>query len=182
MTSVDECLLYRQPTCSILSRRALNAACLAKAWLDILWAHHTTMQRQVVLLASQVAIIWLKYGKVALMSTANSLQLLKIGKNKVYTVVFFVVSFLVFFSFFWLPHGIWSSQARDHVWAVVVTYATATATLDPLTHFPGPGTEPVSLALQRCCQFCCVTMGTPEVSTFKGQILRKRSSGVDRCA
>ena len=63
-------------------------------------SNHTAMRRWVVLLASQVAIIWLKYGKVALMSTANSLQLLKIGKNKVSTVVFFCL--FLFFVFFFL--------------------------------------------------------------------------------
>ena len=66
------------------------------------------------------------------------------------------ISFLVYscFSFneiafafaFWPPHGIWSSEARDHIWATAGTYVAAAATPDPLTHFapPRPGTKPVS--------------------------------------
>ena len=38
-----------------------------------------------------------------------------------------------------------SSQARDWFQAAVVTYAAAAATLDPLTHYTGPGMEPLPL-------------------------------------
>ena len=34
-------------------------------------------------------------------------------------------------NFFWPPHGIWSSPARDQIGATVVTYAAAAATPDP---------------------------------------------------
>ena len=53
-------------------------------------------------------------------------------------------SFLFGFLFFWLPCGIWRSQARDQIWAAVATYATAEVTPDPLTHCARPGIEPVS--------------------------------------
>ena len=37
----------------------------------------------------------------------------------------------ILFFLFWPPQGLWSSQARDQIQAVVKTYATAVATLDP---------------------------------------------------
>ena len=51
-------------------------------------------------------------------------------------------------NFFWPPHGIWSSQARDQMWAVVGTYISAVAKLDPLIHRAGLGIKPVSW----CCR------------------------------
>ena len=60
-----------------------------------------------------------------------------------------VLSF--FFFSFWLPHGTWIAPARDGIRAGVVTYATAAATLDPLTYWAGPGIEATSLPLQRHC-------------------------------
>ena len=51
---------------------------------------------------------------------------------------------LFWFFPFRLPHSIPSSQARDGIRAVVVTYAAAAATLDPLTRCAGPGIEPAS--------------------------------------
>ena len=52
--------------------------------------------------------------------------------------------FFLLFLFFWLPHGIWSSQAE--IPAVVMTYATtvAVATLAPLNHCAELGIKPVS--------------------------------------
>ena len=47
--------------------------------------------------------------------------------------------------FLMCPCGTWSSQARDQLWAVVVTCAAAAATPDPLTHYdlrPGAGGTP----------------------------------------
>ena len=41
------------------------------------------------------------------------------------------------FFFFWPLCGIWSSQARDQIKATVLTYASAVAMLDPLTHCAG---------------------------------------------
>ena len=35
------------------------------------------------------------------------------------------------------------SQARDWIWATAVTYTETVATLDPLTHWAGPGIEPI---------------------------------------
>lgn len=49
--------------------------------------------------------------------------------------------FLSFFFLFWLPHSIWSSWARDQIRAEAVTYTTAVAMPDPLTHFARPGIE-----------------------------------------
>ena len=46
-----------------------------------------------------------------------------------------------FFFLFWLPHGTWSSWARDHIPAAVVTSA---ATPDPLSHCAGLEIEPAS--------------------------------------
>lgn len=45
---------------------------------------------------------------------------------------------------FFQPGGIWNSQVRNQIRAMVVTYAAAAATPDPLTHCPGPRTEPAS--------------------------------------
>ena len=52
------------------------------------------------------------------------------------------MSFLSFL--FWPLHGTWSFQARDQIWAMVVTYTTAVAMPDPLNHCPELGIEPVS--------------------------------------
>ena len=38
-----------------------------------------------------------------------------------------------------LPHSVWSSWARDQIQTTVVTYTTATAMTDPLTHCAGLG-------------------------------------------
>ena len=46
--------------------------------------------------------------------------------------------------FFWLPHGIWSPQARDQMGATVLTYTTAAAMPDCLTHCEAPGIETAS--------------------------------------
>ena len=55
------------------------------------------------------------------------MALAKKKKKKPFIASFF---FLLFFSF-WLPRGLWSSQARDQIQATVVTYAAAVPTLDP---------------------------------------------------
>ena len=41
------------------------------------------------------------------------------------------------------PEAYGSSQARDGIQDTAATYATAAATLDPLTHCTGPWIEPV---------------------------------------
>ena len=45
----------------------------------------------------------------------------------------------IFFFLFWLSHSIWNSQARYHIRAVIVTYTTAVAMLDPVIPCSGPG-------------------------------------------
>ena len=40
------------------------------------------------------------------------------------------------------PTAYESSGAKDLIWATAVTYATATATPDPLTHCARPGIKP----------------------------------------
>ena len=63
-----------------------------------------------------------------------------VGYYKVMNIVPCVDSFLQRHNFnfiiiiiflFWPPHSIWSSWARDHIWATVVTYASAMAMPDP---------------------------------------------------
>ena len=54
---------------------------------------------------------------------------------------------------FWPPCGIWNSQARDQIQHTVVTYATAAAMPDPLTHCARPGIEPTS--------WCCKDSANP---------------------
>ena len=51
---------------------------------------------------------------------------------------------LLFFLFFWPPHSIWSSLARDQIQGAVANNTAATATWDLLTHCAGPWIEPVS--------------------------------------
>ena len=53
-----------------------------------------------------------------------------------------------FILFVWLPHCTWSSWARGQIWAVILTYTTAAAMPDPLTHCAGLGSKPVSW----CCR------------------------------
>ena len=64
----------------------------------------------------------------------------------------FVFLFVFFFSFFSFVFGhLWrhmSSQARGQIWIIFVTYATAMAKPDPLTHCAGLGIEPASW----CCR------------------------------
>ena len=49
-----------------------------------------------------------------------------------------------FFSFFSHPAAYGVPKARDEIQATVVTYGTAAAMPDPLTHSAGPGIELVS--------------------------------------
>ena len=57
---------------------------------------------------------------------------------------FLLISWFNFFFLFWLPHSIWSSQARGQIQATVSTYTAAVTTPYPLTHWAGMGIEPVS--------------------------------------
>ena len=55
-----------------------------------------------------------------------------------------MANYTIFFLFFWLSHGIWSSQAKNQIQAAVVTYATAATMPGALTQSVGPGMELVS--------------------------------------
>ena len=65
-------------------------------------------------------------------------------KHEIFICNYVFIDACFFCLCFWLPHGIWSSQTRDHVQATVVTYTTAGTVLDPLIPCAGPGIEPVS--------------------------------------
>ena len=65
---------------------------------------------------------------------------------------------LLFF-LFWPPHSIWSCLARNQIQAIVAPYAAAAAT--PAPYRARLWIESV-LALQRRCQSCCTTGGTPK--------------------
>ena len=54
------------------------------------------------------------------------------------------LQFILFFLHFWLSCSIWSSWVRDQIWALVVSYVTAAAVLDPLTHCTRLGLESAS--------------------------------------
>ena len=71
---------------------------------------------------------------------------------------------IFFFFFFWPPCSIWSSQARDQIWATVVTRAAVTP--DPLTLCPQPGIRTCILVLQSHHQSCCTTVGTSTLGFF----------------
>lgn len=60
---------------------------------------------------------------------------------------------------FWLPRGMWRSQARGQIGATVLTCAAA-ARLDPQPAVQGRGRTCV-LVLPRCPQSHCATVGTP---------------------
>ena len=44
-----------------------------------------------------------------------------------------------------------SSWARDQIWVTALTYAAAQATLDPLAHCTGQGSNPLLCSHPRCC-------------------------------
>ena len=50
----------------------------------------------------------------------------------------------IFFPLFYLPVATWSSWARDHICATVVTYKAAVAISRSLTHCAELGIEPAS--------------------------------------
>ena len=54
-----------------------------------------------------------------------------------------IATYAIFF-LLWLPHSIWSSWARDQIWAAIVTCDTAAAMLDPLIYCARLGIKPVS--------------------------------------
>ena len=81
-------------------------------------------------------------------------------------IVLIVYASSFFFSF-WLPCGLWSSQAGDQLQATITTYATAAATPDPLTQCAGLGNQTWVLSLRRHHQSPCATEGTPSLCLFK---------------
>ena len=62
-------------------------------------------------------------------------------------------SFFFLFFFFWPSCSMQSSQARDPILNTAVTYTTATATPNPLSHCARPGIEPAS--------WCCGDSASP---------------------
>ena len=72
-------------------------------------------------------------------------------------------TYLSVYLVFWLPCGIWSSKARDRIRATVVSYPTAAATPDPLTHCARLGIEPASWSCLASPRFWCLsaTLGVP---------------------
>ena len=73
---------------------------------------------------------------------------------------------------FWPPHGIGSSWARDQIQVAFAIYATAVAMPDPLTHLCQAGDWTYVLALQRCCQSHCTTVGTPGIFLIYREIAK----------
>ena len=68
----------------------------------------------------------------------------------------------LFFFHFWLNPGIWSSWARNRIWAKVTTQALTVTRPDPQPTVPGLGWN-LHPGLPRCCWSCCKTVGTPWV-------------------
>ena len=60
-----------------------------------------------------------------------------------------------------------------------MTHSDAAAMPDLLTHCAGPGIEPASLVLERCCQSCCATIGTPTITIFDNIVYLKVDNRVD---
>lgn len=54
----------------------------------------------------------------------------------------FLTNCLYLFIKLWTSYGIWSSWDRVQIWAAAVTFATAVAMTDPLTHYTRPEIEP----------------------------------------
>lgn len=70
-------------------------------------------------------------------------------------------NWIVFVSFFlsWPPWGMWSSLAKDQMWATVATCVEHTRSFNPLYQ----GQDQICVpALQRCLQSCCAIPGTPQ--------------------
>ena len=62
----------------------------------------------------------------------GTVTIFTIFSKQVLLLLLFVLFVFCFFGvFFATPVGYGSSQARDQIWAVAATYATAAATLDP---------------------------------------------------
>ena len=80
------------------------------------------------------------------LSSGHDLKLDELILSK-YKTAFKPRSSLTFF-LLWLPHGIWSSQAKGQIGVTTYAESAATATPDPLSHRPGLGITPASW----CCR------------------------------
>ena len=85
---------------------------------------------------------------------------------------------IVFFFLFWLRRGMWSSQTRDQIWAIVPTYAAAATVLDPLTHSAGLGFEPTSW---RCRNTTSPVVPRQELHPVTFLTFRNRCSSSFQC-
>ena len=74
-------------------------------------------------------------GTLILLSPYQLTLPLTVHKNFFFSVSLptYAVFWCLFF-LFWLFHSIWSSRARDQIWAIVATQAAAAATPDSPTH------------------------------------------------
>ena len=70
---------------------------------------------------------------------------------------------LCYLLFFGGTHAYGSSRARNHIWARVVTYATAAAKAGSLTQGNQSGIERVPLQRQARSLTHCTAVGTPQV-------------------
>ena len=73
------------------------------------------------------------------------------------------IYYIIIIIIFGCPWGIWSSRAREQIWATVATYAVAVATSDPFNPLCQVGGRICVLMLQRCHQSHCVTVWTPNI-------------------
>ena len=70
------------------------------------------------------------------------------------------------FFLFWLPHSIWSSQARDQIQATAVTYARDAATPDLLTHCVRLRIKPASWHCRDAADPVVLQQETPTLISF----------------
>ena len=92
------------------------------------WTYCDNLEQQWIFSPLSEARNWTRI----LMDTSQILNLLSHNRSS--------LGFVCLFCFL-------SSQARDQIWATVVTYIAAVATLDSLTHSAGPGIQPAGQML-----------------------------------
>ena len=78
--------------------------------------------------------------------------------NAIVMVFYFIL--ITCFPHFWPLCGIWSSWARDQIWAIVVIYTEAEAMLVPIPLCLARGQTCIP-GLQRHHWSCCAIVGTP---------------------
>lgn len=79
---------------------------------------------------------------------------------------YFRTPFYFFILFLGPPRSIWSSQSRDQIRATVATCVAAAAVPGPSSQLCCAGDRPCVLMVQRLCQSCGATAGTPRCSYF----------------